>query len=130
MPGGCREAEDRHGSVDGPVFAGPDPERLVPDPDVAQGPDCTVEPPPRLRVRQVGVPGEQVQGIDAAPVQDQQRCPPEPPLESAAAQSQILAQHLQHRAWVATGHHLRIRSGWLSRIPIRKTTKSPSMSAV
>jgi hypothetical protein len=30
----------------------------------------------------------------------------------------------------ATGHHLRIRSGWLSRIPIKKTTKSPSMSAV
>jgi hypothetical protein len=25
---------------------------------------------------------------------------------------------------------LRILSGWLSRIPIRKTTKSPSMSAV
>ena len=30
----------------------------------------------------------------------------------------------------ATGHHLRTRSGWLSRIPIKKTTKSPSMSAV
>ena len=30
----------------------------------------------------------------------------------------------------ATGHHLRIRSGWLTRIPIKKTTKSPSMSAV
>jgi hypothetical protein len=30
----------------------------------------------------------------------------------------------------ATGHHLRNRSGWLMRIPIKKTTKSPSMSAV
>jgi hypothetical protein len=31
---------------------------------------------------------------------------------------------------VATGSHLRIRSGWLKRIPIKKTTKSPSISAV
>ena len=31
---------------------------------------------------------------------------------------------------VATGSHLRTRSGWLKRIPIKKTTKSPSMSAV
>ena len=30
----------------------------------------------------------------------------------------------------AAGHHVRIRSGWLTRIPIKKTTKSPSMSAV
>lgn len=35
VPGGGREAEDRHVAVDGLVFAGPDLERLVPDPDVA-----------------------------------------------------------------------------------------------
>ena len=34
MRGGCRQAEDRHVAVDGLVFPGPDPERLVPDPDV------------------------------------------------------------------------------------------------
>ena len=31
---------------------------------------------------------------------------------------------------VKTGHHLRRRSGRLIRIPIRKTTKSPSVRAV
>lgn len=35
VPGGGREAEDRHVAVDSLVFAGPDLERLVPDPDVA-----------------------------------------------------------------------------------------------
>src|SRR5689334_20424108 len=45
MRGGCRQAEDRHVAVDGLVFPGLDPERLVPDPDVSRGPDGTVEPP-------------------------------------------------------------------------------------
>jgi hypothetical protein len=93
---GGREAEDRHVAVDGLVFPGPDPEGLVPDPDFTGIPDGAVEPPPRLQVRQVLIPGEPVQGIEVAPVLDHYGRPPEPLLEAQAAQFGMLAQHFQH----------------------------------
>src|ERR1700733_4469438 len=93
---GGREAEDRHVAVDGLVLPGPDPERLVPDPDLAGVPDGAVELAPRLQVGQVLIPGEAVQGVEVAPVLDQDRRAAEPLLEAQAAQLGMPAQYLQH----------------------------------
>src|SRR3984957_2465296 len=93
---GGREAEGRHVAVDGLVLPGPDPERLVPDPDLARVPDGAVELPPRLQVGQVLIPGEPVQGIEVAPVLDHDGRPPEPLLEAQATQFRMPAQYPHH----------------------------------
>ena len=103
----------------------------MPDPDLTRVPDGAVELPPRLQMRQVLISREPVQRIEVAPVLDQYGRPPEPLLEAQAAQFGMPASTFSILGIaVATGSHLRTRSGWLKRIPIKKTTKSPSMSAV
>ena len=127
---GGREAEDRHVAVDGLVLAGPDPERLVPDPDLAGVPDGAVEPPPRSQAGSPH-PGEAVQGVEVAQYWTKIVVRPNHCWKPRQPSSGCPAQYLQH-----LGHGrgdqqpLKDPQRVVEARPIKKTTKSPSMLAV
>src|SRR6266545_4192520 len=89
----------------------------------------SVEASPRLEVRQILVVGEAVQQLEVAPVLQHHGGAADPGLVAEAPQLGVLVENARIFGMAAaTGHRRWILSGLLIRIPMRKTTNSPSIS--
>ena len=133
QPRRLAEADGRHVVVDALVAAGKDEVGLVLDADVAVGSDAFVERDPGRPVGCVAVPSVCLQLLEGAPVLHQHRAPwaahvlagAEEPDSGLSWSSRSI-----HGIAKKTGSHFHIFQTLLIRMPIRKTTKSPSISAV